>query len=56
MAFFLISVVVVFGQDSDGDFGGGRQEWYCNQLDIEDCMDHILDQRCGTDGVTYYNT
>jgi len=51
----------VFGQDGPpppegGDFGGAPPPWYCDQISNEDCMDHLMDQRCGTDGVTYYNS
>ncbi|XP_045172987.1 four-domain proteases inhibitor-like [Mercenaria mercenaria] len=37
------------------DFNGGDGQWYCGILGNEDCMTHHLEERCGTNGVTYRN-
>ncbi|XP_060571720.1 serine protease inhibitor dipetalogastin-like [Ruditapes philippinarum] len=30
-------------------------QWYCGILGNEDCMQHNVEERCGTNGVTYRN-
>merc|ERR1711909_149124 len=51
----LLTLAVALAAVRAQNFNGGDAQWYCGILGNEDCSTHPVDEKCGTDLVTYTN-